>query len=104
MVLKLTVYFRNIISFSHKAKNSEIPIFRTFLAKFSSFAYVSLKIGYFELGHNYELPLMSRLRCWYLLWLCMEKGDPKEKYGTNNMYLGVSFSSTWEDMVQKKAW
>ena len=35
-------------------KPGEILIFRTFLAKFSILAYISLKIGYFELGHDYD--------------------------------------------------
>ena len=45
MVLNLTVYVRNVISFSYKQKKkkkkkkklSEVPIFRTFLAKNSQF-------------------------------------------------------------------
>ena len=28
---------------------------RTFFAKFSILAYISLKIGYFELGHDYDI-------------------------------------------------
>ena len=39
----------------------EIPIFRTFLAKFSIFAFVSLKIGYFELGDDYVVTVASIL-------------------------------------------
>ena len=37
----------------------EIPMLRTFLAKFSSFAYISLKIGYFELGDDYDVTVTS---------------------------------------------
>ena len=36
-------------------KPGEIPIFRFFLTKFSILAYISLKIGYFELGHDYDV-------------------------------------------------
>ena len=59
-------------------KPGEIPIFRTFLAKFSIFsifAYISLKIGYFELDDDYDVTVTSYLGRWYLL-VCMERGDP----------------------------
>ena len=49
----------------------EILIFRTFLAKFSILsilAYVSLYIGFSELGHDYEVTVTSCLGCWYLFW------------------------------------
>ena len=36
-------------------KPGEIPIFRTYLEKFSVLAYIPLKIGYFELGHDYDV-------------------------------------------------
>ena len=49
-------------------KPGEIPIFRTFLAKFSIFAYISLKIGYFELSDDYDVTVMSYLLCWYVFW------------------------------------
>ena len=44
MVLNLTVglYVRNFIFFLYKQKPGEIPIFRTFLAKNSISAYISL--------------------------------------------------------------
>ena len=49
MVLNLTVYVRNIISFVYKQKKKkkkpEILIFRTFLAKKSVLAYILLKIA-----------------------------------------------------------
>ena len=52
MVLKhmyiLEISFPSLIS--HKP--SEILIFRTFLTKFSILSYISLKISYFELGHD----------------------------------------------------
>ena len=52
MVLKLTVYIRNVTSSLISPKPGEIPILKTFLAKISILAYISLKIGYFELGHD----------------------------------------------------
>ena len=58
-------------------KPGEIPIFRTFLAKFSILAYISLKISYFELGHDYEVTVISYFGCgWVLILVCMERGDP----------------------------
>ena len=48
MVLKLTVYVRNIIYFIYKQKPSRILIFGINLAKLSILEYVLLKIGYFE--------------------------------------------------------
>ena len=67
-------------------KNGEIPISRTFLAKFPNLAYISLKIGYFELGHAY-------LGYWYLFWYVW-----KEKTLSYIMVpttcIGVSFSSS----------
>ena len=51
----------------------EIPIFRTFLAKFSILAYNSLKIGYFELKHDYDVTVTSYLGCLYLFWYVWER-------------------------------
>ena len=68
MVLKLTVYIRNVISFSYKPK--------TFLAKFSILAYIPLKIGYSELGHDYDVTVTSCLRCWYLFWYVWKEETP----------------------------
>ena len=73
MQLKLTEYVRITISHLYKPKTCEIWIFRTFIAKFPIFAYILLKIGYFELGDDYEVTVMSYFGCWYL---CMERGDP----------------------------
>ena len=42
-----------------------ISIFRIFLAKSSILAYISQKIGYFELGHDYDVTVRSYLGCWY---------------------------------------
>ena len=76
MVLKLTVYIRNVIFFSYKPKFGEILIFRTFLAKFSILAYISLKIGYVVLGHDYGVTVTSYLWCWYLFWYVWKKETP----------------------------
>ena len=45
MQLKLTVH----------VKPGEIQIFRIFIAKISFFGYIWLKIGYFELGDDYDV-------------------------------------------------
>ena len=77
MVLKLTVYIRNVMSFSYNPKPVEILIFRPFfLAKFSILVYFSLKIGYFELGHDYEVTVTSYFRCWYLFWYVWKETTP----------------------------
>ena len=55
-------------SFFISKKTCEILIFRTFLAKFSIFAYISLKIGYFKLGDDYDVTETSNFECWYLFW------------------------------------
>ena len=47
------------------ATNREILIFRTILAKLSILAYISLNIGYFELGHDYDIAVTSYLE---LIW------------------------------------
>ena len=39
--------------------------FKTFLTKFSIFAYISLKIGYFALGDDYDDTVTSYFGCWY---------------------------------------
>ena len=49
-------------------KPDEIPIFGTFLAKFSIFGHVLEKIGYFRFGHVYDVILPSYVRCLYLFW------------------------------------
>ena len=73
-------------------KPGEIPIFRTFLVKYSIFAYISLKMGYFESGDDYNVTVTSYLGCWYV-W---KEETPSFTlwYGTNYMYLGISFSSS----------
>ena len=66
MQLKLTENVRIIFPLIYKPKPGEIPMFKTFVAKFSIFAYISLTIGYFELGDYYDVTVTSYLRCWYL--------------------------------------
>ena len=75
-------------------KPGEIPIFRTFLAKFSILAYISLKIGYFELGHDYDVTVTSCLRCWYLFWYVWKEETPSYTMVPIRCILGVSFSSS----------
>ena len=43
------------IRFFISLKSGEIPIFRTFVAKFPIVVYFSLKIGYFELDDEYNV-------------------------------------------------
>ena len=64
--MKLTeCYNHHSLLYKYKPNTVEIPIFRSFLAKFSFFAYISLKIGYFELGDDYDFTVMSYFGCWY---------------------------------------
>ena len=49
-------------------KLGEIPIFGTFLAKFSILTYVLQEIGYFGLGHVYDIIVTSYVECLYLFW------------------------------------
>ena len=68
MVLNLTVYVRNIISFFYKQKPKEIPIFRTFLAKNSILAYMSLKIAKLSKLGNYDVIVRSYTGYLYIFW------------------------------------
>ena len=65
MVLKLTVYIRNIISFSDKPKKKPGKILVFFKRNFqnvSILAYILLKISFFfELGHDYNITVTSYL-------------------------------------------
>ena len=67
MVLKVTVKLEMAFSYLISQKPGKIPTFRTFLAKFSNLAEISLKIGSFELGHDYNVTV-TYLGCWYLFW------------------------------------
>ena len=59
MQMKLTEFVRIRISLLYKPKRREILIFRTLLAKFPIFSYISLKIGYFELSDDYAVTVTS---------------------------------------------
>ena len=65
-----------------------------FLAKFLILAYISLKIGYFELGHDYDVTVTSYLGCWYLFWYVWKEETPSYTMVPIRCILGVSFSSS----------
>ena len=52
---------KSIFLFIMSQKPGEIPIFRTFSAKFSIFACISPKIGYSDLGNDYDVTVTSYL-------------------------------------------
>ena len=52
------------------------PISQTFIAKFLILAHISLKFGYFELGHDYDVTVMSYLECWFLFWYVWKEETP----------------------------
>ena len=55
-------------------KHSKILIFKTVLPKVSLLPNVSLKFGYFELGHDYDVTVTSLLRFWYFFkYVCKEE-------------------------------
>ena len=60
-------------SFFISKKLGEISILRTFLAKFLIFAYISLKINYFELGDDHDVIVTSHLRFWYFWYVWKEE-------------------------------
>ena len=74
MVLNLTLYVI-LIFFFYKQNPGEIPIFRTFLAKNSILAYISLKISKLGKIGNYDVIVMSFTGYLYFL-VRMKKGDP----------------------------
>ena len=55
LVLKLTLYIRNVSSFSYKPKTLWNPDSYNLLSEIFNLIYIPLKIGYFELGHDYEV-------------------------------------------------
>ena len=57
-------------------KSGEIPIFRTFLAKKSISAYISLQIGCLGKIDNYDVIVTSCMGCLYFFFVCMERRDP----------------------------
>ena len=46
------------------------------LGKFLILAYISLEIGYFELGHGYDIPVTSHLGHWYLFQYVWKEETP----------------------------
>ena len=68
VVLNVTVYVQNIISFFYKQKTGEILIFRTFLAKNSILAYVSLKIGKLGKIVNCDVIVTSCTEYLFFFW------------------------------------
>ena len=75
-------------------KPSEISIFRLFSTKSSILAYISLKIGYFELSHDYDVTVTSYLGCWYLLWNVWKEETPSYTMVPITCIWLVSFSSS----------
>ena len=76
MQLKLTEYVRITIALFYKPKPGEVIMIRTSLAKFSIFAYISVKIGYIELGDDYDVTVTSYLGYWYLFWYVWKEEIP----------------------------
>ena len=75
MELKLTEYIIITISLLYKPKTQVMSdLFRTFLTKFSIFAYISLKVGYFEVGNDYVTDVIIGMLV--LILICMERGHP----------------------------
>ena len=60
-------------------KNSDIW---DFFIKFLNLGYISLKISYFELEHDFDITMMF-YRMLVLILVCMERGDHLVYYGTN---------------------
>ena len=86
MILKLTVFIRDVISFFYKPRTySEIPIFGTFLEKFTTWPIKFYwKSAILRFGHVYDVIVTSYADgCSYLLFVCMERGDPWLYYGTD---------------------
>ena len=90
-------------------KLGEIPIFRSFLATFSIFAFISLKIGYFELGDDYDLTATSYLDIDTLFLYVWKEATPSYTMVPTECIWGVSFSSSQgcpppRKTCYKKAW
>ena len=77
MQLTHTEYVRITVSFLYKSKLGEILIFRTTInfEVMSIFAFISLKIGYFELSDNYDVTATSYVGCCTFL-VYIGRGDP----------------------------
>ena len=69
MVLKLTEYVRNVISFFVNHRPGEIPIFEIFLAKILILAYVYWQSVILRFNHdNNDVIVMAYVRRLYLFW------------------------------------
>ena len=96
MVLKLTLYIRNVISFSHKRKTRWNYDTWNCLESFQfsvTLAYISLKIGYFEPNHDYDVILTSYLGCRYLIWYVWRERKNKDSLFTLYNTLVLSYLS-----------
>ena len=63
------------------------------IAKISIFVYISLEIGYFELGDDYDVTVTSYLGCWYLFWYVWKEKTPGILWYQLDVW-GGSFSSS----------
>ena len=72
-------------------------------------ASISLKIGYFELGYDYDVIVPSYVGCWYLFWFVWKEEAPSYTMAPITCIGGFMFKFTggsnhppWEDVLQKK--
>ena len=94
MVLKLTVYIRNVISFSYKLKSWRNANIYTFFREIFNFGLYVTENRLFWARPWLWCHCDVVLGMLVLILVCMERRDPQLYYGTNNMCLGVSFSSS----------
>ena len=92
MVLHLTVYVRNVISFFCKQKTQWNS--RTFLAKNLILAYISQKIGNFGKTCNYDAFVMSYTGYLYFFWYVRKEETHSYTLVPNKHTSGVYFSSS----------
>ena len=71
MHFKLTYYLRIIILLLYM-QICNLELFTTL----TIFHFISLKIGYFELGDNYDVTVTSYLEYWYLFWCKWKEENP----------------------------
>ena len=90
-------------------KTGEIPIFRTFLAKKSILAYISLKIDIFRSAMFYNVIVTSWIDWFSWFWYQWKEETLSYIMIPNNYTLGVSISSSQgggnhsrKDVLQKK--
>ena len=53
-----------------------LELFNHNFQKFSILAYISPKLGIFELGHDYDVTVTSYMGWWYLFWYVWKKKTP----------------------------